>query len=358
MKKTNATNSALKISIAFLVASLFYIYLSDHLILMNENIKTIAEATYFQTIKGSLYVFTFAVFLFFLSRYYLKKFKNAHEELESHKSHLEEEVKDRTHELEKKTLKLKISQQSLKEMINELNETTGKLREANYRLERSNKELESFSYTVSHDLRAPLRSVNGFSQALLEDYSDKLDATGVDYLKRVHDNARKMEILIDEILKLSRISNRAVKFEKVDISQLARAIESDLREVEKNRKIKINIENDLCVKGDYDLLKILMFNLMENAFKFTKNTTDPAISVGKKLIEGRDVIFIQDNGAGFDAKYAEKLFEPFQRLHSDEQYPGTGIGLATVNKIVSRHKGLIWAEGEINKGATFYLYLD
>ena len=241
------------------------------------------------------------------------------------------------------------------ENIKKLNES---LLRHSLELTTTNKELEAFSYSVSHDLRAPLRSIDGFSQAILEDYGDKLDEQGKDYIKRVRIATQRMGQLIDDLLRLSRLSRAELHIEQVDLSSLARTMMKTLQNTEPSRKIKITIQNQIHTSGDKKLLEILFENLLENAWKFTSNTMHPAIKFGETMKDHERVYYIQDNGAGFDMAYADKLFIPFQRLHSVDEYPGTGIGLAIVSRIVHRHGGRIWAEGKIGKGATFYFTIQ
>jgi PAS domain S-box-containing protein len=222
----------------------------------------------------------------------------------------------------------------------------------------ANKELEAFSYSVSHDLRAPLRSIDGFSQALLEDYSDKLNDQGKDYIKRVRTATQRMGQLIDDMLRLSRLTRAELHYEPVDFSSLTLENIQKLQTVEPSRKIDIKIQRGINVNGDKKFLEILLDNLIGNAWKFTRNTKHPKIEFGKMNNETESVYFIRDNGAGFDMTYADKLFIPFQRLHSVDEFPGTGIGLAIVSRIVHRHGGRIWAESEVGKGATFYFTLE
>ncbi len=215
-------------------------------------------------------------------------------------------------------------------------------------------ELEAFSYSVSHDLRAPLRAIDGFSLALLEDYSDKLDKEGKHYLQRVRNAATEMALLIDDLLNLSRISRRELKRGNVDLSKIIISIKDKLIASEPGRIVKFTIEEDVRVEGDSNLLKIVMENLFSNAWKFTSKKKNAKIEFGILQKEGKTVYYIKDNGVGFDMRYADKLFSPFQRLHRKEDYPGTGIGLATVKRIILKHGGNIWAESEIEKGTTFY----
>jgi light-regulated signal transduction histidine kinase (bacteriophytochrome) len=221
-------------------------------------------------------------------------------------------------------------------------------------LEAANKELEAFSYSVSHDLRAPLRSIDGFSMALLEDYQDKpLDDTGKNYLERVRMATKHMGRLIDDMLKLSTITRLELKREAVDLSGIIREITEEHRKGNPGRAADAIVQEGITVQGDPYLLKIAMKNLMDNAWKFTGNTKHPRIEFGTTARDGKTVFFIRDNGAGFEMAYAGKLFGAFQRLHTTAEFPGTGIGLATVQRIIHRHGGQIWAEGEKGKGATF-----
>ncbi len=224
-------------------------------------------------------------------------------------------------------------------------------------LEATNKELEAFSYSVSHDLRAPLRGIDGFSQALLEDYADKLDATGRDYLERLRAGSQRMAQLIDDMLGLSRITRSELRREAVDLSAMAREIAEELRKSQPERCVEFIIAPDIVADGDPKLLRLMLGNLLGNAWKFTGKHTTARIEFGRKEQEGEAVFFVRDNGAGFDPAYSGKLFGAFQRLHSVAEFEGTGIGLATVQRIVHRHGGRIWAEGEVEKGATFYFTL-
>jgi PAS domain S-box-containing protein len=221
-------------------------------------------------------------------------------------------------------------------------------------LEAANKELEAFSYSVSHDLRSPLRAVDGFSLALLEDYGEALDATGRDYLGRVRAASQRMGLLIDDLLRLSRVSRDSMTPRRIDLSKLARATIADLRAREPERAVEVLIEPHVLCTADRRLLGIALDNLLGNAWKFTAGRPDARIEFGA-IDDGSasPVYFVRDNGAGFDADYAGGLFQPFQRLHRSDEYPGTGIGLAIVNRVITRHGGRIWAEGAVGGGATF-----
>lgn len=232
-------------------------------------------------------------------------------------------------------------------------------------LEVANKELEAFAYSVSHDLRTPLRAMDGFSNVLLEDYSKDLDDRGKDYLTRVRAAAKRMGELIDDILGLSRVTRAKLRQLDIDLSALAESVVDDLRSGEPERRVEIVITPGLTTKGDPQLLGLALQNLLGNAWKFTGGRDDAKIEFGMldetEAAEaghaGENVCFVRDNGAGFDMAYADKLFGAFQRLHSDSEFPGTGIGLATVQRIIHRHRGSVWADSEVGKGATFYFTL-
>jgi two-component system NtrC family sensor kinase len=220
-------------------------------------------------------------------------------------------------------------------------------------LERKNKELEAFSYSVSHDLRAPLRSIDGFSKALLEDYSGKLDVKGQHYLDRVRTGAKRMGELIDDLLKLSKVGRAALRRGRVDLSALARTVATELQSANPGRRVRVLIPDGVVADADDRLLQVVLENLLGNAWKFTTAVAEAIIEFGSSLQGGVPTYFVRDNGAGFDMTHAGKLFTPFQRLHSEARFPGTGIGLATVHRIVDRHGGRIWAESAVERGATF-----
>jgi PAS domain S-box-containing protein len=225
-------------------------------------------------------------------------------------------------------------------------------------LESANKELEAFSYSVSHDLRAPLRSLDGFSQAVIEEYGDKLDDQGKDYLNRVCKASQHMSSLINDLLKLSRLSRAETHFQDVNLSEIAQSIMEELQNTQPERKAEFISSPGIVVKGDKSLLTIALQNLLGNAWKFTSKCPQAKIEFGVEEQKGEKVYFIKDNGTGFNMQYSDKLFQPFQRLHSDKEYEGTGIGLATVQRVIRRHGGRVWAESENGKGATFYFTLS
>jgi PAS domain S-box-containing protein len=225
-------------------------------------------------------------------------------------------------------------------------------------LQAVNKELEAFAYSVSHDLRAPLRGIDGFSKALLEDYGDEFDETARHYVERVRAGAQRMGQLIDELLAFSRLSRSALRKSTVDLSKVAQGIVRELQELEPQRQVAVTIEPELLVTGDANLLTFALQNLFNNAWKFTRHTEAAQIFFGYHKSDDEVVFVIRDNGAGFDMLYADKLFGAFQRLHSAETFEGTGIGLANVQRIIHRHGGRIWAEGEVDNGAAFYFTLE
>ena len=221
-------------------------------------------------------------------------------------------------------------------------------------LKSKNIELEAFSYSVSHDLRAPLRSIDGFSKLLLDDYADKLDARGQDFLHLVRESAQRMGELIDDLLLLSRVGRADLSRDQIDLSDIARSVSEELNKRDPDRHVKWSIEDQLLVEADRGLMRVAFDNLLGNSWKFTAKVSAPRIEVGKDQQQGAAVFFVRDNGAGFNMEYAEKLFSPFQRLHTESEFAGTGIGLATVHRIVDRHGGRIWAESATDHGATFY----
>jgi signal transduction histidine kinase len=233
------------------------------------------------------------------------------------------------------------------------------LEDANRELEGANRELEAFSYSVSHDLRAPLRTIDGFSQILLEDYADKLDEVGEDYLERVRAASQHMGNLIDDLLDLSRVSRRPLRRERVDLSALATGIIDGLRRSQPERDVEFVTEENTLAFADPNLMTVVLENLLNNAWKFTSKQPHARIEFGSVPREGGTrAYFVRDDGAGFDMAYAEKLFGAFQRLHGAREFEGTGIGLATVQRIVLRHGGRVWAEGGVGEGATFFFTLS
>ena len=252
----------------------------------------------------------------------LRKQRAVEDELRTHRDHLEEMVSERTRELEL-----------------------------------ANRELEAFAYSVSHDLRAPLRAIDGFSQILQEDYASSLDESANSCLDRVRAASQRMGGLIDDILKLSRVSRVSMEQKRVNLSHIAQSVVDRLKEMEPERHVEIRIEPDVQVSGDATLLEVVLENLIGNAWKYSARKERALIEFGVSMESGKPVFYVRDNGAGFDMAYVEKLFGIFQRLHSVEEFEGTGVGLATVQRIVQRHHGCVWAEGMPEKGASFYFTL-
>ena len=231
------------------------------------------------------------------------------------------------------------------------------LRKVNVELQASNKELNAFAYSVSHDLRAPVRALDGFSAALLQDHGEKLNEEGKDMLRRVRKASGHLAALIDAMLTLSRLTRREMRVERVNLSVLAQSVADSLRAAEPRRQASILLPAELEARGDRELLRVVLENLLGNAWKFTSEQPQAQIEFGVAQVDGERAYFVRDDGAGFDMAYADKLFSPFQRLHRQEEFPGSGIGLATVERIVHRHGGRVWAEGAVNKGATFFFTL-
>jgi len=243
--------------------------------------------------------------------------------------------------------------------VAELNETLEtRVAERTAELEAVNKELESFSYSVSHDLRTPLRGIDGFTVILLENYGDKLDEQGRHYLERVRSATERMSHLIDDLLQLSRTIRSEMNLTKVNLSEMASSIVNDLQESMPDRTVEFLIEPDMIIQADAVLMRVALENLINNAWKFTSKKPLARIEVGSMMHAGKKTYFVRDNGTGFDMKYAEKLFGAFQRLHSASEFDGTGVGLANVQRIINRHGGRVWAEAKLNEGATFYFTLS
>jgi light-regulated signal transduction histidine kinase (bacteriophytochrome) len=224
-------------------------------------------------------------------------------------------------------------------------------------LEAANRELEAFAYAVSHDLRAPLRSMSGFSQILQETAPPGLDEQSRHYLQRIHDASLRMSSLIEDLLNLSRIGRSELKARPISLSQVAAEAAAAIRERHPSREVQLEIAPDMAVNADARLLRIALENLLSNAWKYTSRTAPAIVSVGMQAGENGPVYFVRDNGVGFDMKYADKLFVPFQRLHPEAEFPGSGIGLVTVQRIIARHGGRVWAEAKPDQGATFFFTL-
>jgi light-regulated signal transduction histidine kinase (bacteriophytochrome) len=257
--------------------------------------------------------------------------------------------------LKQRSVELQASEKEILQLNKELEQ---RVIERTRQLEAANKELEAFAYSVSHDLRAPLRSIDGFSQVLLEDYVDKLDADGKAHLQRVRVASQRMARLIDDMLKLSRVTRSNMQYDTVNLSALAKTVADELRQRQPDRWVEFVIEEGLTVNGDQRLLEVVLDNLFENAWKFTSKHVQASIEFGHTEANGKLTYFVRDDGVGFDMAYADKLFGAFQRLHSPTEFEGTGIGLATVQRIIRRHGGQVWGEGAVERGATFYFTLS
>jgi light-regulated signal transduction histidine kinase (bacteriophytochrome) len=225
-------------------------------------------------------------------------------------------------------------------------------------LKAANKELEAFSYSVSHDLRTPLRALDGYSKLLLEEYAEVVDDNGKYYLESLRSASQRMGELIDDLLMLSRITRSDIRIQEINLSNVASKIATELQNLEPERHVEFVIQNDLTDQADINLMQIVLENLLGNAWKFTARESSARIEFGCVELNEKKVYYVRDNGAGFDMAYVDKLFGAFQRLHSDMEFDGTGIGLATVQRIIRRHAGRIWAEGALEHGATFYFTLS
>jgi PAS domain S-box-containing protein len=240
----------------------------------------------------------------------------------------------------------------------ELEKQRIELTRSNIALLTANQELESFSYSVSHDLRSPLRAIDGFSHALLEDCSEKLDEVNKSHLNRIRAATQRMGLLIDDLLNLARVTRAEMHVQRLDLSAIVRSIAADLHKTQPERQVKFSVEEGLSAIADSGLMQIVLMNLLSNAWKFTSKKPSAAIAFGKKPLNGATAYFVRDDGAGFDPTHADRLYGAFQRLHTESDFPGTGVGLATVQRIIHRHGGRTWAESAVDQGAAFYFTLD
>jgi len=294
---------------------------------------------------------------------------NKHLELEIHdrqlaedtlrqaKDTLEKRVQERTGKLAASNAELIREVAERKRAEDDIRKLNSQLVQRSAQLEASNKELEAFSYSVSHDLRAPLRGIDGFSQAMLEDYDEKLDESGRSYLRRVRAASQRMSQLIDAMLNLARLTRAEIRTQTFDMSAVVRAVLDDFQKMDPDRQVECIVANNVFATADPQLLRAVLENLLGNAWKFTRQQPHPRIEFGHGQYKGQSAYFVSDNGAGFDMTYVHKLFGAFQRLHAYTEYPGVGVGLATVHRIIQRHGGQIWAEGAVDKGAIFHFTL-
>ena len=310
-----------------------------------ESLKVGKQRTYINYFI-LIVIILFLTVLVFIFKYRIRQIRE---------KELEVLVSERTKELLEEVQIRKEAQQEVKQFADELEQ---KVISRTAQLEAAYSELESFSYSVSHDLRGPARRIKGMSQALLEDYSSILDEAGKDYITRIENSSLEMNQLIEDILNLSKISRKELIKEEFDLSEIAADVCKTISESDPNRDVDIEIQSKIMVSGDRHLLRIVVQNLFDNAWKYTGKTIKPYIHFGRFINQdGKVVIFLRDNGIGFDMNLYDKLFTPFQRLHSADQFSGTGVGLATVMRIIHKHDGKIWAESEPGKGATFFFTL-
>ncbi|HKU15013.1 MAG TPA: ATP-binding protein [Steroidobacteraceae bacterium] len=315
------------IALIYLSVGAVWIFFSDRLLVWLR--LDPAVVLWLQTAKGWLFVIGSAVLLFVAARRYERRGRDALAALIESRN----EVRRANADLERRVA------------------------ERTRQLEAANRELEAFAYAVSHDLRAPLRSMSGFSQILQESAPPGLDDKSRHYLQRIHDASVRMSSLIEDLLNLSRIGRSELTARPISLSQIAGEAAAAIRERHPAREVQLDIASGLEVSADPRLLRIALENLLSNAWKYTARTTPARVSIGKQTAESGVVYFVRDNGVGFDMKYADKLFVPFQRLHPEAEFPGSGIGLVTVQRIIARHGGRIWADAKPDEGATFYFTL-
>ncbi|WP_298268381.1 ATP-binding protein [Geobacter sp.] len=342
---------AARIAAAYAIAASLWILSSDRL--LSLAVRDPELLTRFQTFKGWLFVALTATLLYWLVNRHIAVIEGAEERLRERNEELcmvEEELRQQLDEYERSQHELTASGEKILRLNAELEE---RVRERTTELERANRELESFSYSVSHDLRAPLRHMDGFSKALLEDYGDRLDAEARNHLVRIRAGAQRMGRLIDDLLQLADVGRGQLERRPVNLSALAQLIAAELRQGEPEREVTFRIAEGVRAEGDSRLLRVALENLLGNAWKYTGKRAGAVIEFGAEEDEGERVYLVRDNGVGFDMAYAGKLFQPFQRLHRAEEFEGTGIGLATVRRVVERHGGRIWAEGTVGLGASF-----
>jgi len=283
--------------------------------------------------------------------------KLAEDTIRKARDNLEKRVQERTGKLAASNAELIREVAERKRAEDDIRSLNAQLVQRSAQLEASNKELEAFSYSVSHDLRAPLRGIDGFSQAVLEDYDEKLDESGRSYLNRVRAASQRMSQLIDAMLNLARLTRAEIHSQTFDMSAMVKSILEDLKKMEPDREVECVVADNLLATADPQLIRAVLENLLGNAWKFTRQQPNPRIEFGHGQYKGQAAYFVKDNGAGFDMNYAHKLFGAFQRLHAYTEFPGVGVGLATVHRIIQRHGGQIWPEGAVDEGATFHFTL-
>ncbi|MDP3709866.1 MAG: ATP-binding protein, partial [Polaromonas sp.] len=283
--------------------------------------------------------------------------KGAHRWLDTHAVPLPE-LRDGRPKMLAITRDVTERKQAQEEILHLNAELEGRVRQRTAQLQAANQELEAFSYSVSHDLRTPLSTIDGFSQLLAKVDGNNVSEKGAHYLNRIRAGAKQMGELIEGLLSLAQLSREQIKLESVDLSAISKQVEQACREREPERQVQVHIQEGLNAHGDPRLLSAVLHNLLGNAWKFTAGQVPARIDVGSELgADGDTIFFVKDNGAGFDMAFSGKLFGTFQRLHSHEDFSGTGVGLATVKRIIERHGGRVWAESKLNEGATFYFTL-
>ncbi|VVB84695.1 Methanogenesis regulatory histidine kinase FilI [uncultured archaeon] len=267
-------------------------------------------------------------------------------------------VRNASHELLHRSEENRRLYEDAKQQLAERKRAENELIKRTKQLETANKELEAFSYSVSHDLRAPLRAIDGFSRVILEDYTEKVDDEGKRYLNIIRDNTQKMGQLIDDLLTLSRLGRKQMEISEIDMGKLAKEVFDELKAAAPERTVQLDINTLPPAHGDRSMIRQVFVNLLSNAIKFTRPKEKAVIEIGEKIEGNEHAYYVKDNGVGFDMQYINKLFGVFQRLHSAEEFEGTGVGLAIVQRIIHRHGGKVWAEGKLNEGAVFYFTLS
>lgn len=315
------------VALAYLTIGILWIFITDRaLVWLHFPPDAVLRM---QTTKGWLFIFGSAAFIYLLLKRYERNVRQATDRLLESQDEVRRMNADLEHRVAARTLQL----------------------------ESANRELEAFAYAVSHDLRAPLRSMSGFSQIVFENAPPSLDEKNLDYLRRIRDASLRMSALIEDLLNLSRISRSEMTPRPTSLTQIATEAAATVRDRYPGREVELTIAPDMIVQGDTRLLRIAMENLLDNAWKYSAHVDHARVDVGYRQDERERVFYVRDNGTGFDMAYSGKLFGPFQRLHAESEFPGTGIGLVTVQRIIARHGGRIWAEAQPGLGATFYFTL-